>query len=180
MADMAVELVPYDPSWPVRFAEQRDRVSAVLADRLAAPVEHIGSTSVPGLWAKPVVDLLAPVGSLGSPAAREAMVEALSADGWLYWPDDPHWRTRLWFLRPRPEARTHHLQVVEHGGPRAGALLTFRDALRRDPELAEAYRLLKSRLAAEHQRDREAYTRGKAAFVAGVLATAGTTGAEAE
>jgi len=180
MADMAVELLPSDPQWLVRFAEQRDRVSTVLARRLAAPVEHVGSTAVPGLRAKPVVDMLAPVVSLDSPAEREAMVAALSADGWRYWPDDPRGQSRLWFLRPSPEARTHHLHVVEHGSPRARALLAFRDALRREPALAEAYQQLKSRLAMEHPHNRNAYTNGKATFVADVLAAAGITGAEPE
>ena len=64
MADQAVELVDYDPGWPQRFAEQRESVEELLRPWLARPVEHIGSTSVPGLRAKPVVDMLAPVVSL--------------------------------------------------------------------------------------------------------------------
>src|SRR5690242_15400411 len=119
---MAIEITGYDPTWPIRFAEQRDRLAGLLAPWLAAPVEHIGSTSVPGLRAKPIVDLLAQVDSL---AARTAMVDTLSADGWLYWPDDPNRAERLWFLRPKPEERTHHLQVVEYGSAKAKALLAF-------------------------------------------------------
>ncbi|QIQ06724.1 GrpB family protein [Streptomyces liangshanensis] len=169
---MAVTLAEYDPAWPLAFAEQRDRLAVLLAPRLAAPVEHIGSTAVPGLRAKPVVDVLAPVRSLDG-EARAAMVAALSADGWLHWPDDPRADTRLWFLRPRPEARTHHLHVAVHGDARATSLLAFRDALRADPSAAAEYERLKSRLAREHPSARNAYTNGKAEFVARVLRAAG-------
>lgn len=163
---MAIEIKDYDPAWLNRFAEQRDRLADLLAPWLAAPIEHIGSTSVPGLRAKPIVDVLAPVNSL---AERDAMVDALSADGWLYWPGDPNGAERLWFLRPKPEERTHHLQVIEHGSSKARALLTFRDALRANPALAREYEDLKIRLAQEHPDDRDAYTDGKADFVARVV-----------
>lgn len=167
---MGVELVDQDPRWAELFTQQRDRLAGLLAPWLTAPVEHIGSTSVPGLRAKPIVDLLAPVDSL---AAREAMVRALAADGWLYWPDDPRADTRLWLLRPRPEQRTHHLHVVAHTHPRARALLTFRDALRADPALALRYQHLKEHLARDHPTDRSAYTNGKAPFITEVLRNAG-------
>ena len=167
---MQVQLADHDPRWAELFARQRDRLADILAPWLAAPVEHIGSTAVPGLRAKPIVDLLAPVGSL---TAREAMVRALAADGWLHWPGDPRADRRLWLLRPRPEQRTHHLQVVEHADPRTRALLAFRDALRADPALALEYQHLKEHLAAEHPANRNAYTNGKAAFVAEVLRAAG-------
>src|SRR5215472_8220738 len=166
---MAIEIMDYDPAWPRRFAEQRDRLAGLLAPWLAAPVEHIGSTSVPGLRAKPIVDILAPVASL---AARAAMVDVLSEDGWLYWPDDPNGAERLWFLRPRPEARTHHLHVIGHGSQTARAVLAFRDSLRADAATAREYEDLKRRLAQEHPEDREAYTAAKAEFVARVVAAA--------
>lgn len=163
---MKIEIMDYDPAWPIRFAEQRDRLADLLAPWLAAPIEHIGSTSVPGLRAKPIVDILAPVVSL---ADRTEMVDILSADGWLYWPDDPSSTERLWFLRPRPEERTHHVHVIEHDSPRARALLAFRNALRADPALAREYEDLKIRLAGEFPEDRDAYTDAKAHFVDRVL-----------
>ena len=166
---MAIEITDYDPAWPARFAEQRDRLAGLLSPWLAAPIEHIGSTSVTGLRAKPIVDILAPVGSLD---ARAAMVEALSADGWLYWPDDPNGAERLWFLRPKPEERTHHLQVIEHDSRKARAVLAFRDALRADAALAREYEDLKAGLAARYPEDRQAYTDAKAEFVARVVAAA--------
>ncbi|HEX4060124.1 MAG TPA: GrpB family protein, partial [Streptosporangiaceae bacterium] len=104
MTDQPVYLAEHDRAWPGMFAEQQARVNAILAPWLAAPIEHIGSTSVPGLPAKPVIDMLAPVRSLAT--AGEA-VAPLTEDGWLFWPDDPCRDYRLWFLRPRPEERTH-------------------------------------------------------------------------
>src|SRR6266545_5803170 len=98
MADQLVEILEYDPAWLDRFADQRGRLSAVLAPWLARPVEHVGATSVPGLAAKPVIDMLALVHSLGE--AQNA-VGALEANGWLLWPDDPCRYYRLWFLYPR-------------------------------------------------------------------------------
>ncbi len=163
---MAIEIKDYDPAWLTRFAEQRDRIAQLLAPWLAAPIEHIGSTSVPGLRAKPIVDILAPVHSL---TARAAMVDELSADGWLYWPDDPNGAERLWFLHPKPEERTHHLHVVEHDSTKARAVRTFRDALRADSALAREYEDLKVRLAREFPEDRNAYTDAKADFVARVV-----------
>jgi GrpB-like predicted nucleotidyltransferase (UPF0157 family) len=170
MADQRVEVVSYDPAWPVRFAEQRAAVEEQLGKWLAGPVEHIGSTSVPGLRAKPVIDMLAPVASLED--ARAAIPELVEA-GWWDWPDDPAGHYRLWFLRPSPQKRTHHLHVLEHDDPHAVALLAFRDALRSDAAQRREYGELKDRLAFEHPDNRNAYTNAKAEFVARVLADAG-------
>jgi GrpB-like predicted nucleotidyltransferase (UPF0157 family) len=170
MADQRVEIEPYDPAWPDRFADQVGRVSALLGPWLAAPVEHIGATSVPDLPAKPVIDMLAPIRSLD---AAQTAVGVLEADGWLFWPDDPCRRYRLWFLRPRPQARTHHLHVIEHGHQQARALLAFRDALRDDVGLRREYAELKRRLAEAHRDNRNAYTNAKAGFVERVLRQAG-------
>ena len=126
---------------------------------------------MPGLPAKPVVDMLAPVKSLSQ--AQDAAAP-LQADGWVSWPEDPGRHYRLWFLRPSPAARTHHLHVIEHGDPHARALIAFRDALRADPELRAEYAALKQQLAREHRGNRNAYTNAKAGFVARVVSAAGT------
>lgn len=170
MADQQVALCDSDPAWADRFDEQRAVVTELLRPWLAAPVEHIGSTSVPGLRAKPVIDMLAPVGSLA--LAREGL-PVLAEAGWLYWPEDPCGHYRLWLLRPRPDARTHHLHVVEAGHPQALALLAFRDALRADEGLRCEYASLKDRLAEQHPDNRNAYTNAKAAFVEQALRQAG-------
>jgi len=170
MADQLVALADSDPVWADRFAEQEVAVAELLRPWLAAPVEHIGSTSVPGLRAKPVIDMLAPVNSLGE---ARAAVPVLAAAGWLYWPEDPCAHYRLWLLRPHPEARTHHLQVVEADHPHARAVLAFRDALRADAGLRQEYAGLKDRLAQQHRDNRNAYTNAKADFVEQALRQAG-------
>ncbi len=167
---MPVAVDSYDTAWPDRFAEQQSALTRLLAPWLAGPVQHVGSTAVPGLRAKPIIDMLAPVRSL--PDARAA-VPLLARHEWLFWPEDPAATYRLWFLRPTPAKRTHHLQVIEHDDPHAVALLGFRDALRADPRLRRDYAELKDELARQHPSNRNAYTNAKADFVASVLKQAG-------
>src|SRR4051812_34398660 len=100
MADQAVEIADYDPRRVESVAAQRARLTVLLSPWLAGAVEHVGSTAVPGLRAKPVVDVLAPVRSLLD--ARRAL-PLLERDGWLHWSQDPNCHYRMWFLRPRPE-----------------------------------------------------------------------------
>jgi GrpB-like predicted nucleotidyltransferase (UPF0157 family) len=172
MADQRVEIVDYDLRWPELFAEERPAVEAVLAAWLGDPLEHVGSTAVPGLRAKPIIDMLAPVKSL---TAAVAAVPVIERAGWMHWPQDPLRGYRLWFLKPRPQARTHHLQVVEADHPHAVALVAFRDALRADDRLRDEYARLKDQLAAAHPGNRNAYTNAKAEFVSRVLLRAGSS-----
>ncbi len=175
MADQAVYLVDYDPAWHDRFVVQRDALVRLLRPWLASAPEHVGSTAVPGLRAKPVMDIVAPVASLADAAAA---VPVLEADGWLFWPDDPNRSYRLWFLRPKPAARTHHLYLMQHDHPELRRLRLFRDVLRGDAKLRDAYAALKERLAEQCPSDREAYTDAKSAFVQSALegAAAGRSG----
>jgi GrpB-like predicted nucleotidyltransferase (UPF0157 family) len=99
MTDQRVQIEAFDPAWGQRFAEQKASVETPLAGVLAEPVQHIGSTSVPGLPAKPVIDILALVRSLADATER---VPQLSQAGWLFWPDDPNRDYRLWFCDPHP------------------------------------------------------------------------------
>lgn len=172
MADQCVEVVDHDPAWAGRFDEQRVLLEGLLAPWLAGPVEHIGSTAVPGLRAKPVIDMLAPVDSL---ARARAAIPVLADAGWAFWPEDPCGRYRLWLLRPRPEARTHHLQVIEGEDPHARALLAFRDALRAGAGLRREYASLKETLSARHPGNRNAYTNAKGAFIERVLRQEGVS-----
>ena len=170
MVDQSIELIDYDPTWPARFVEQKTRLAMILNPWLAGEIEHIGSTSVPGLRSKPIIDILAPVQSL---AASRAAMPFLEEDGWLYWPDDPNQDYRLWFLRPNPTARTHHLQIIQHDHPGFRALIVFRDVLRRDVKAREAYSALKADLANEQQSDRNAYSNAKTEFVLAILEAEG-------
>ena len=172
MVDQSVELIDYDLTWPTRFVVQKTRLTMILSPWLAGEIEHVGSTSVPGLRSKPIVDILAPVQSL---AASRAAMPILEEDGWLFWPDDPNQDYRLWFLRPNATARTHHLQIIQHDHPSFRALIVFRDVLGRDVMARKAYSALKAELADKHQSDRNSYSNAKTEFVQAILEVEGVS-----
>ena len=126
-----------------RSSSATSGLTPVLQSWLSGPVEHVGSTAVVGLASKPVVDMLAPVASF-SEAHRAVPIQDA---GWSFWPSDPNGSWRLWFLRPRPDARTHHLYLIQHDDPHVRELLVFRDLLRSQAHLRERYEQLKHRLA---------------------------------
>lgn len=162
--EACIELADYDAAWPVRFAEERALLRDVLAPWLAGEIEHIGSTAVPGLVAKPVIDLMAPVRSLQE--SRAAIIAAAAA-GYVHFPYRAE--SMHWFCKPSPALRTHHLHLVPMGSVPWRQRLALRDALRRDCALAAEYAALKRRLAADHRYDREAYTDAKSPFIERVL-----------
>lgn len=162
---------PHDPRWIVRAEAECERLARLLAPWLVDGVEHIGSTAVPGLAAKPIVDVMASVTDLDTVVVKAS--ELLAAEGWSYVAPELDRRPwRRFFVKPDAagQRREAHLHLIAAGHPRWTDQLRFRDALRNDPRLAQAYEDLKQRLAAESGHDREAYTAGKAAFVASVLA----------
>lgn len=171
MADMSVQIVAYDPRWPQLLATQREHLAGILRQWLSGPVEHVGSTAVPGLASKPIIDILAPVTSLAD--ARGA-ARLLGDAGWLHWADDPNQSWRMWFLRPRIDVRTHHLYLIERGDPHIAELLAFRDLLRSGAGTRRRYEQFKYHLAAKHRHDREAYTLEKSTFVETLLQKTGT------
>ena len=162
-----VRVLPPDEAWLVRGERQCRRLDTVLAAYLLAPVEHVGSTAVPGLPAKPILDLQAAVADLGHAGDVAAL---LGRDGWHYVPpelDNRPWRRFL--VKVEGGHRVAHLHLLRLGHPRWHQQLVFRDALRNDLALLRQYAALKASLAAEHAEDREAYTEGKAEFVAAVM-----------
>lgn len=159
-----IEIAPYSPDWPERFAQEAALLRAVLAPWLVAEIEHIGSTAVPGLAAKPVIDIMAPVQDL---EASRAAIAAAGAAGYCHFPYKPE--QMHWFCKPSPAHRTHHLHLVPWGSALWHDRLAFRDELRRSEELARQYEALKRALAARDPLDREAYTEAKSPFVASVL-----------
>ena len=165
-----VELVGYDPLWPAMYAAEVARVLGVLPAGLVVGAEHFGSTAIPGMMAKPVIDILIAVRSLA--AARAVAVGPLEGLGYAFWADNPA-RDRMFFVRGLPPAprRTHHVHMTEPGGEMWARLL-FRDVLRADAGEAARYAALKRELAGRFREDREAYTRGKSAYVDAVMARA--------
>ncbi|MFC4606849.1 GrpB family protein [Streptomyces maoxianensis] len=161
-----VHIHDYDPSWPVKFEAERAALQDCIGPWVVGDIHHVGSTAVPGLPAKPIIDILVGVDSLDY--SRLCIQRVASLD-YLYWP----YRSNVmhWFCKPHPARRTHHLHLVPMGSRRYLDELAFRDALRAEPGLAARYAALKRDLAARFRSDREAYTEHKAPFVKGVLAT---------
>lgn len=162
-----IVIVPHDASWSTRFRIESRLLHVALSD-LAPAIEHIGSTSVPGLAAKPIIDLLVGVDSL---TAFEARADRLSVYGYEYVPEyERVLPDRRFFKRVVRGERTHHVHVVEKGGVYWKRYLKFRNHLRADPWLAARYAEVKRRLAERFRFDRDAYTNGKTGFVEAVLA----------
>ena len=135
-------LVDYDPGWPAAFESERAHVAEALGD-LALEIQHMGSTAVPGLAAKPVLDLLAGLRTLGLPPERIAAVERL---GYEY--KGEYGLPGRLFFRKGGGRRTHHLHAVKHGSELWRRHLAFRDYLRAHPDEAERYAAEKRRAAA--------------------------------
>ena len=165
MSELA--LSEYQDTWPRQFLRVAEQLRA-LVPIPGAVLEHIGSTSVPGLCAKPVLDVLLGVSSL---AEAEAAIPALASIGFVYRPEhEAAIPDRRYFVRPAGQALRVHLHAVLLGGLLWRQHLHFRDALRQEPPLREQYAALKRALAATHAGDKAAYTEAKAPFIRQVLA----------
>jgi GrpB-like predicted nucleotidyltransferase (UPF0157 family) len=162
-----VELVEHDPSWAKLFERERDTLAGVFGGE-AAGIEHIGSTSVPGLCAKPIVDVLVGLRQL---ELSEQQVDAMHGLGYEFL-GEYGLAGRLFF---RKHPRTHHVHIVEHGGLHWERQLTFREALRSDSEERRRYDQFKRRLASEGH-TRETYTDLKTPFIREVEARARARG----
>jgi len=173
-----VAIAPYDPRWPESFRREKAQLQACLPRELLRRIEHFGSTAVPGLAAKPIVDLLVEVSDLE--ATRERIAPVLESQGYDYF-----WRPTsgddvppfyAWFIK-RDNAtgvRTHHIHMIEAGPEFASHWdrLLFRDYLIARPDLALAYERLKRELADATPGDRVAYAQGKSEFIERVTAEA--------
>jgi GrpB-like predicted nucleotidyltransferase (UPF0157 family) len=158
--DEPIRIVPYNPRWPALFAAEQAALEAAIGAWVTGGIHHVGSTAVPGLDAKPIVDILVGVESLD---ASRGCFESLTGLDYLYAPylaEEMHW-----FCKPDPNRRSHHLHLVPVGSPRYVAELAFRDRLRADPARSREYASLKRDLAARFRNDREAYTNAKSNFI---------------
>ena len=161
--DPAVRVVPSDPAWPRAFASEAARLRAALGT-VAVRIEHVGSTAVPGLAAKPIIDIQVSVRSI---EPLERYRRPLAALGYLFVPDlespDYHF-----FGKPAQRPRTRHLHVCEAGTPQELRHLAVRDFLRAHPAEAEAYAAVKRAAAMRHPGDRLAYMAAKRSFIEGL------------
>lgn len=168
MSADAIEIVSADRDWPAQFKAESKAVALALADKELLAIEHFGSTAVPGLAAKPIIDILIVVPSVAD--ARKSFPAALKPNGYVFWADNPD-PDSLFFVKGMPpfgSRRTHHLHVCE----RPSAMwdrLKFRDYLRSHPDQVVRYAALKHDLAEKYRHDRDAYTRGKDRFIALIM-----------
>ncbi len=162
-------VVPYDSVWPAAFERVRERLRPALGP-LALRIEHNGSTAVPGLAAKPVIDIQISVARLHP---IDAYAPALARLGYVHVPhaDDA---VCPFFHRPAQWPHTHHVHVVEAGGEEERRTLAFRDYLRKHADVAREYEALKRQIAQEFSGDdfasREAYAGAKTAFITRIVA----------
>jgi len=168
-----VAIVPYDPRWPELFRREKEHLLSCLPREMLGRIEHFGSTAVPGLAAKPIIDMLVEVASLDE--TKKRIVPFLESQGYDYF-----WRPSMfdappfyaWFIkRDAAGTRTHHIHMVEADFEHWDRLL-FRDYLIAHPEVAREYEAVKLGLASAHPNDRVAYTKGKTEFVERVTAEA--------
>lgn len=159
-----VRVVPYNSEWPELFVSERERLQRHLSDAgLSVVIEHTGSTAVPGLAAKPILDILA-----GHPPHVDlpAYIDALTSAGYVH-REERDMPEHEFFRRGNP--RAYHIHLTPVGSYFWNDHLNFRNRLRADDELRDAYARLKNDLAARYPQDREAYIAGKESFVKDVL-----------
>ena len=161
-----VEIVEPDSSWPSRFEEEARALRAVLPTVWGLHIEHFGSTAIPGLRAKPIIDILI---VHPAPDLWHSLVDPLASLDYVYWAENPR-RDRMFFVKGMPpfgSGRSHHVHIRLPDDARAE--LIFRDALRANLTLARRYAELKDVLAVRYASDRNAYTDAKTKFVTEVL-----------
>ena len=161
-----IRVVPCDPGWPERFREEAASIASVFGGELLS-IHHIGSTSIPGMSAKPIIDIMPVVRDISKvEISNERMIE----NG--YTPMGEYGITGRRFFIKDPEVRTHHVHTYQTDNPEVKWHLDFRDYLIAHEDDARQYAQLKATLAEQHRFDLEAYTQGKARFIKGVLAKA--------
>jgi GrpB-like predicted nucleotidyltransferase (UPF0157 family) len=159
--DPAIRIVDPDRAWPALAERELRRIAEAVGDA-AVRVEHVGSTAVPGLAAKPIIDLQLSVDAL---EPRERYVVPLDGLGYLFAPA-PESPDHHFFAKPPERPRTHHLHVCEAGSEHELRHVAVRDFLRGHPGEAARYAALKRAVAARHPQDRLAYIEGKDEYVA--------------
>ena len=161
-----VSVAAYDPRWPKLYEIEAVFLRRKLPKSVVLKIEHFGSTAVPGLAAKPIIDMLVQVSSLAE--TQDQIVSTLEAEGYDYF-----WRTDVspayaWFIKRDSQGkRTHHIHMIE-ADSKLWERLYFRDYLREFPEEAKHYAALKQFLAEKHPYDRLAYTEAKAEYVVSI------------
>ena len=164
MSQASVEISEYNPDWPLAFEREKKFLEDIVGEWLYGSIEHVGSTSVPGLAAKPVIDIMFGVKSL---QISWPAIDVLVKNSYLHFPykeDVMHW-----LCRPSDEYRTHHLHLIPFQSPLWNERIRFREILRGNLNIAKQYSDLKRALAVKYKYDRELYTAEKWPFINAVL-----------
>jgi GrpB-like predicted nucleotidyltransferase (UPF0157 family) len=166
-----VEIAEYDPAWPVAFERERARINDAMGGHTVA-IEHVGSTAVPGLGAKPIIDIMIGLRGLDDVDECVGPLEALGYEfkGEFGIPG------RFYFRKIVAGNRSRQIHMVQHGSAFWERHILFRDYLRENPQAAREYEDLKVRLAAEFRTDREGYTEAKTEFIRSAEAKARAAG----
>ncbi len=161
-----IKICPYDLSWPKKFKKEKARLLSIFSASLSE-IQHIGSTAVPGLDAKPIIDMMAAVSSM---KVADSLLKPLRQFGYVTPPDcNLYLHDRRWLLRHRAGHRTHHLHLLLHSSEGWRRTIAFRDTLREHPHLAKAYLAIKVELARTSGSDRNKYIKGKTEFIEELL-----------
>jgi len=164
MKQAKITLSEYQQDWPEKFESEKQFLLSIIGNYNKGSVEHVGSTAIKGLIAKPVIDIMFGVGSL---VESKPAIDILVKNGYVYSPykgDVMHW-----FCKPSNEFRTHHLHLVPFESHLWNERIKFRNILRNNLGVAKSYAKLKSELAIKYKEDREAYTVQKWPFIKQVL-----------
>jgi GrpB-like predicted nucleotidyltransferase (UPF0157 family) len=159
-APRPIEVVPYDPRWPEAFAVEAPRLKDAIGENVVA-IHHVGSTAVPGLCAKPIIDILVEVNDIEAVDAQNERMRQLGYEVRGEW----GFSGRRYFVKREGSRRTHHVHVYQTGHPEIESACAFRDYLRAHPAQAREYGCLKQRLAQQSRLAGQGYQEAKAGFV---------------
>lgn len=165
----AIELVSYCSQWPEIAELEINTLQERLSKKHVLGIQHVGSTAIPGILSKPIIDIIIAVDSLA--AIKQIAIEKLTVLGYQYWQDNPD-TEKMFFVKGMPpfgEQRTHHVHIVEPGSKHWQEKILFRDYLLAHPLVVTDYENLKKELAQKHRYDREQYTTAKTQFVKAIL-----------
>lgn len=154
-----IEVVPHDPNWPIQFEEEASQLKPIFYDNFVA-IYHIGSTSVPGLAAKPTIDIILVVKDIESVDKCNDQMEKLGYEAW----GEYNIPGRRFFVKGK-DKRTHHVHTFQVGSTEIARHLYFRDYLKSHPDEAKEYANLKIKLAQQFANDRRGYIQNKQDYV---------------
>ena len=166
VSNEGVELTPYSPMWPVTFDIEKGRLIEVFGPD-AVIIEHVGSTAVPGLGGKPIIDIL-----VGAPSVEvfDRYIPALVESGYRHVEEFQRaFPQRRFLVKTHGQPGHFNLNAVKYDTPFWNDLIAFRDILRADPGIAERYWRLKGLLATRFRNDRQAYSNAKTEFIQSAL-----------